>query len=72
MSKLKDRNMTNITIEKVYNELKILRNIIEELKEDIEDRFLTAEEEILIEKALEEMRQGKTKPLEELMKELQE
>jgi len=64
--------MTKITIEKVYDELKILRNIIEELKEDIEDRFLTAEEEILIEKALEEMRQGKTKPLEELMKELQE
>jgi len=50
--------MTNITIEKVYDELKILHNIIEELKEDIEDRFLTAEEEILIEKALEEMRQG--------------
>lgn len=62
--------MNAVTIEEVYNELKALRSVVESVKEEIEDRFLTPEEDILVEKALEERRGGKTITLKELEKEL--
>ena len=63
-------NISAVTIEEVYNELKALRSVIESVKEEIEDRFLTPEEDLLVEKALKERREGKTITLEELEKEL--
>ena len=62
--------MSAVTIEDVYNELKALRSVVESVKEEIKDIFLTPEEDILVEKALEERREGKAITLEELEKEL--
>lgn len=57
-------------MERVYEELKALRGAVEAMKEEIEDMFLTPEEELLVEKAIKEHREGKTITLEELKKEL--
>ena len=54
----------------MYNELKALRSVVGSVKEEIEDRFLTHEEDILVEKALKGRRGGKTITLEELEEEL--
>ncbi len=62
--------MGGATIEKVYDELKALRGAVEAVRVEIADRFLTPEEELLVEKALEERRKGKTVSLDELKKEL--
>ncbi len=62
--------MGGATIEKVYDELKALRSAVEAVRVEIADRFLTPEEELLVEKALEERRKGKTVSLDELKKEL--
>jgi hypothetical protein len=62
--------MTEVTIEQVYKELKALRTAVEAMKEEIEDRLLTSEEEVLVEKALQEHREGKTTSLEDLKREL--
>ncbi len=62
--------MGEVTIEKVYEELKALRSAVDEMRDDIADRFLTHEEEALLEKALDEHRKGKTISLEKLREEL--
>ncbi|MEE8167580.1 MAG: hypothetical protein V3T58_01745 [Candidatus Hydrothermarchaeales archaeon] len=62
--------MGSVTIERVYDELKALRGAVEAVREEIVDRFLTPEEELLVEKALDERRKGKTVSLNELKKEL--
>lgn len=62
--------MSDVTIEKVYNELKALRGAVDAVREEIADRFLTPEEELLVEKALDERRRGKTVSLDDLKKEL--
>lgn len=62
--------MSGVTLEQVYNELKALRTAVEAIREEIEDRFLTPEEELLVEKALEEKRKRETVSLEELKREL--
>ncbi len=63
-------NMGGVTIEKVYDEVKALRGAVDAVREEIADRFLTPEEELLVERALEERRSGKTVSLDELKKEL--
>lgn len=62
--------MTDVTIERVYEELKALRGSVDAMREEIEDRFLTPEEELLVEKALKEHREGKTINHKDLKKEL--
>ncbi len=62
-------SMGSVTIEKVYDEVKALRGAVEAVREEIADRFLTPEEALLVEKALEERRRGKTVSLDELKKE---
>ncbi|NOZ76096.1 MAG: hypothetical protein GXO65_00105 [Euryarchaeota archaeon] len=62
--------MGEATIDKVYDELKALRHTVEAMREEIADRFLTPEEERLLDKALEEHRKGKTISLDELKEEL--
>ncbi|MEE8403114.1 MAG: hypothetical protein V3R93_05095 [Candidatus Hydrothermarchaeaceae archaeon] len=62
--------MGGVTIEKVYDELKALRGAVDAVRKEISDRFLTPEEELLVEKALEERRRGKTVSLDDLKKEL--
>ncbi len=63
-------NMGSVTIEKVYDEVKALRGAVGAVRKEIADRFLTPEEELLVERALEERRSGKTVSLDELKKEL--
>lgn len=60
----------SVTIERIYDELRALRNAVESMKEEIADRFLSPEEELLVEKALREWRSGKTVSLAELKREL--
>lgn len=62
--------MSDATMEKVYEELKALRGTVEAMKEEIEARFMTPEEDLLVEKALQEHRMGETISVEELKKEL--
>ena len=54
-------------IKDVLNELKGIRVDINFIKNHIEDSFLTEEEELRVEESLEELRQGKTTSLEDLM-----
>ncbi|HDY73904.1 MAG TPA: hypothetical protein ENH51_02185 [Euryarchaeota archaeon] len=62
--------MSDATMEKVYEELKALRGTVEAMKEEIEARFMTPEEDLLVEKALKEHRRGETISVDELKKEL--
>jgi hypothetical protein len=62
--------METIEVSKIYTELLLLKKIILAMKEDMEDRFLTAEEELCLEESLREFREGKTISLEQLKKEL--
>lgn len=62
--------MEQISLEKVYKEIEFLRKVVLAMKEDMEDRFLTAEEELRLEESLRELKEGKTTSLEQLKKEL--
>ncbi|MEE8403137.1 MAG: hypothetical protein V3R93_05230 [Candidatus Hydrothermarchaeaceae archaeon] len=62
--------MGSVTIEKVYDEVKALRGAVDAVRKEIADRFLTPEEELLVERAVEERRSGKAVSLDELKKEL--
>lgn len=62
-------DMGSVTIERIYGELKALRGAVDAIREEITDRFLTPEEELLVDKALEERRKGKTVSLDKLKKE---
>ncbi|MBU2560316.1 hypothetical protein KKA03_05425 [archaeon] len=62
--------MGSVTIEKVYDELKALRGAVDAVRKEIADRFLTPEEELLVEKAMGERRGGKTVSLNELKREM--
>lgn len=57
-------------ISHVYKEILLLKEMVASIKEEIEERFLTAEEEITLEESLEEFENGKTNSLEELKEEL--
>ncbi len=60
----------NLEMKEIYNEIVILKNMIASMKEEIEDRFLTAEEEKDIEDSLREFDDEKTISLEKLKEEL--
>ena len=62
--------MEQINLEKVYKEIELLKCLITTMKEDMEDRFLSAEEELRLEDSLREIKEGKTISLENLKKEL--
>jgi len=62
--------MGGITIEDVYAEMKNLGKEIKSMRKELNDALLTPKEELLLEKALEEKKEGKTTSLEELGKEL--
>lgn len=62
--------MSDVTIKKVYEELKALRSVVEDMRQDIQDRFLTPEEERLVEKAIQEKKEGKTVSLDKLKDEI--
>ncbi|PIN76234.1 hypothetical protein COV18_00345 [Candidatus Woesearchaeota archaeon CG10_big_fil_rev_8_21_14_0_10_37_12] len=61
-----------ITINKLYNELKELKENVVFIKKHMfdPDTILTTEEERRFEQSLEEIKTGKTKPLADLKKEL--
>jgi hypothetical protein len=61
---------TPMTDNKMYKEILLLKKLVLDMKEDLEDRFLTAEEELRLEESLREFREGKTISLKELKKEL--
>jgi hypothetical protein len=62
--------MEQVSIDVVNKNVLDLIAIVQKMKEDFEDRFLTAEEELELEKAREELKQGKCISLEDLKKEL--
>ena len=62
--------MGGITIEDVYAEMKDLGKEIKSMRKELNDALLTPKEELLLEKALEEKKEGKTTSIEELEKEL--
>ncbi len=61
---------TPVTENKMYKEILLLKRLVLAMKEDMEDRFLSAEEEIRLEDSLKEFREGKTISFEQLKKEL--
>ena len=63
-------NINNITIQDVYKEIKNLGKDIRLLREEMADMFLSPEEEILLEEALKEHKDGMTIRLEDFEKEL--
>ena len=63
-------NINNITIQDVYNEIINLGKDIRLMREEIADRFLSPEEEILLEEALKEHKDGITVSLSDFEKEL--
>jgi|TARA_Y100000034_G_scaffold57933_1_gene70700 uncharacterized coiled-coil DUF342 family protein len=58
--------MEKVSLETVHEDLKVLKNLVSEMKEHMEDCFLTAEEEEAVEKAREEFEKGETISLEDL------
>jgi len=64
------RMETPVTENKMYKEILLLKRLVLAMKEDMEDRFLSAEEEIRLEDSLKEFREGKTISFEQLKKEL--
>lgn len=63
-------NTKKIELASLYSELVLLKKLILAMKQDMEDRFLTAEEEIALEESLEEHNHGRTVSLGQLKKEL--
>jgi hypothetical protein len=62
--------MEQVNIETVNKNVMELMKIVQEMKEDLEDRFLTPEEEMLLEVSREEFKKGNCISLEDLKKEL--
>jgi len=63
---------TNITLNNIYKDIELIKNKIINIEENMinRDAILTKDEEILLKKAREEYKQGKTISLEQLEKEL--
>lgn len=60
--------MEQANLETINENLLRLMKVVQEMKEELEDRFLTAEEEIELEKSREEYQKSETISLEELKK----
>lgn len=60
--------MEQINLETLNKNVVYLTQIVESMKAEIEDRFLTAEEELKLEKSLEEFEKGETFSLEDIEK----
>ena len=58
--------MEKVSLETVHKDLEVLKKLVSEMKENIEDCFLTAEEEESVEKARKEFERGETISLEDL------
>ena len=63
---------SNITLNTIYKDLELIKNKIINIEENMinRDAILTKDEELLLKKAREEYKQGKTISLEQLEKEL--
>ena len=63
---------TNITLSAIYKDLELIKTKVINIEENMinRDAILTKDEEILLNKAREEYKQGKTISLEQLEKEL--
>lgn len=64
--------MEQITTNELHKEIEVLKRLVLAMKEEIEDRFLSAEEEILLEESRKESEQDGYVSLEDLEKELNE
>ena len=58
--------MEKVSLETVHRDLEVLKNMVSEMKENMEDCFLTAEEEKNLEKGFEELEKGEAISLEDL------
>ena len=63
---------SNITLDIIYKDIELIKNKVIKIEENMVDRdaILTKDEELLLKKAREEYKQGKTISLEKLEKEL--
>ena len=62
--------MEQVDLKKIYDEIGLLKKIVISMKEDFDDRFLSAEDEEELEKSRKEYLEGKCVSLEDLRKEL--
>ena len=62
--------MEQITLESVNENVESLKKMMTFMQEYLEDSFLTAEEEILVEDAVENYKNNKTKSLEDIKRKL--
>ena len=62
----------SVTLTSIYKEIELIKNKIINIEENMinRDAILTKDEELLLKKAREEFKQGKTISLEQLEKEL--
>ena len=63
---------TNITLNNIHKDIELIKNKIINIEKNMinRDAILTKDEELLLKKAREEFKQGKTISLEQLEKEL--
>ena len=63
---------SNITLNTIYKDIELIKNKVINIEENMinRDAILTKDEEILLKKAREEHKQGKTISLEQLEREL--
>lgn len=62
--------MEQVTLKTMQKDMESLKKVVKEMKEYLEDCFLTAEEEENLERARKELEEGNTISLEELELEL--
>ena len=66
------KRMEQVTLEKVNENVEMLKKVVFQIQEYIEDSFLTHEEEANLMEARKELENGETISLEDLEKELNE
>jgi hypothetical protein len=62
--------MEQVTLEKVNENVELLKQMVLSIQEKMEDNFLTSEEEDLLEESLRDRKDGKLKTIDEIEKAL--
>ena len=62
--------MEQVTLEKVNENVELLKQMVLSIQEKMEDNFLTSEEEELLEESLRDRKDGKLKTIDEIEKAL--
>jgi hypothetical protein len=62
--------MEQVTLEKINENVELLKQMVLSIQENMEDNFLTSEEEELLEESLRDRKDGKLKTIDEIEKAL--